>query len=313
MSHKTNLRQQVTDQIVKALESDLLPWRRPWSMSKNSGRPANVISKKPYSGVNPLLLELHRLRHGFTSKWYGTYKQWQSIGGQVKKRPDDVPSGQWGSRIVFYRPVRKTVEDRQTGEERDEQFLVAKQYTVFSADQVNGVEQFQGGYDDGEVPQWDGDFSPVEELVEAVGVEVRHGGDKAFYTLPTPIGSWPNHKDGDYITMPPKHRFNPAGAYYETLLHEMAHYSEVRTGWDGEKYGYAMSELVAEIAASYLSTELGVPQGESLENHAAYLKSWLKEMKADPSFIFKASTQASKIADYLLSFVDQEAEQPAAA
>ncbi len=184
---------------------------------------------------------------------------------------------------------------------------------MFSADQVSGVEQFQGGFDDGEARQWKEDFSPVEELVEAVGVEVRHGGDRAFYSLPTPVGSWPNHTDGDYITMPPKTRFNPQGAYYETLLHEVAHHSEVRTGWDREKHGYAMSELVAEIAASYLSTELGVPQGESLENHAAYLKSWLKEMKDDASFIFKASTQSSKIADYLLSFVNQEAEQPAAA
>jgi antirestriction protein ArdC len=237
MSKKTNLRQEITDQIVQALESDLLPWRRPWSISGNSGRPANVISKNPYSGVNPLLLELHRLRHGFSSRWYGTYKQWRSIGGQVKRRPDAVRSGHWGAKIVFYRPVRKTVEDTETGEERDEQFLVARQYTVFSADQVSGVEQFQGGFDDGETPQWNDDFGPVEELADAVGVEIRHGSDQAYYTLPIPIGSWPNHTDGDFITMPPKHRFDPVGAYYETLLHEMAHFSEVRTGWDRENHG----------------------------------------------------------------------------
>jgi antirestriction protein ArdC len=67
-----------------------------------------------------------------------------------------------------------------------------------------------------------------------------------------------------------------------------------------------MGELAAEIAASFLSTELGIPQGETLENHASYLGSWLKEMKSDPSYIFKASTQASKAADYLLSFVRKE-------
>lgn len=63
-----------------------------------------------------------------------------------------------------------------------------------------------------------------------------------------------------------------------------------------------MNELVAEMSASFLSTELGVPQGETFENHAAYIKSWLKAMNDDPSFIFKASTQASKVADFLLSF-----------
>ena len=71
-----------------------------------------------------------------------------------------------------------------------------------------------------------------------------------------------------------------------------------------------MGELVAELAASMLSAELGVPQGESLENHAAYLKHWMDAIKADSSFIFKASTQASKVADFLLSHVQQEAATP---
>jgi len=57
------------------------------------------------------------------------------------------------------------------------------------------------------------------------------------------------------------------------------------------------------MAACFLATELGVPQGEPLENHAAYLKSWLVSMKADTSFVFRAATQATKTADYLMSFV----------
>ncbi len=71
-----------------------------------------------------------------------------------------------------------------------------------------------------------------------------------------------------------------------------------------------MGELAAEIAASFLSTELGIPQGETLENHAAYLGSWLAAMKDDPSYIFKASTQASKAADYLLAFVKKPEAEP---
>ena len=106
--------------------------------------------------------------------------------------------------------------------------------------------------------------------------------------------------------MPPKHRFDPLGAYYETVIHELAHWSEVRTAWDHQKQGYAMGELAAEIAASFLSTELGIPQGETLENHAAYLGSWLAQMKDDPAYIFKASTQASRVANFLLAFVRKE-------
>jgi antirestriction protein ArdC len=100
------------------------------------------------------------------------------------------------------------------------------------------------------------------------------------------------------------------GSYYTTLIHEMGHWSEIRLGWNHDKQGYAMGELVAEIAAAYLCAELGVPNTEPLENHAAYLKSWLEAMKNDPSYIFKASKQASKTCDYLLSFVRQADTQP---
>ena len=64
MPTQSEIRQQVTQQIVAALESDLLPWRRPWRAPGGfqPARHSNVASRKPYQGVNPLLLELHSLR-----------------------------------------------------------------------------------------------------------------------------------------------------------------------------------------------------------------------------------------------------------
>jgi antirestriction protein ArdC len=66
-----------------------------------------------------------------------------------------------------------------------------------------------------------------------------------------------------------------------------------------------MGELIAEIASCYLAGELGVPNGEQLENHAAYVKSWLAAMTSDPNYVFQAAKQASKVTDYLLSYVRQ--------
>ena len=165
-------------------------------------------------------------------------------------------------------------------------------YTVFTADQVEGADRWQARVEGGtaDVP----DFAPADELIAATNADIRHKGDQAFY-----------HRQGDFVQVPPKERFNPAGAYYETILHELAHWSECRLNWDHEQAGYAMGELVAEMSASFLATELGVPQGESLENHAAYLRNWLHAMRGDAGFIFKASTQASKVADFLLGFVAQ--------
>jgi len=306
MPTNASIRSQITAQLVRAIEGGVLPWRRPWRRSPNSGRAANVVSKKPYNGINPLLLELHRLDHDLGSRWYGTFRQWADLGCQVMRRPDHVEPGRWGTRIVFYRPVTKRHVDPATGDESEDRFFVMRTWTVFNADQVEGADQWQTGDEDTGVAV--PDFEPADSLIAATGADVRHQGDRAFYKRP--LGDWPNHTNGDYIVVPPRHKFEPVGSYYETLLHELGHWSEVRLGWDHRQAGYAMTELVAEMAASFLSTELGVPQGESLENHASYLKSWLDNMKGDSTFVFKASTQASKVADYLLGFVEQEAARP---
>ena len=117
------------------------------------------------------------------------------------------------------------------------------------------------------------DLEQAEELISATGAELHFGGDQAFYRRPTPLDAWPNHSAGDFISAPPKSSFNPKGSYYETLFHELAHWSEIRLGWTGT---YEAGELIAEMTACYLATELGVPQGESLQNHTAYLKAWLR-------------------------------------
>lgn len=294
------LRKQITQQIVKALEGNVIPWRKPWSSSPNAGRPANFVSKKPYSGVNPHLLRLHQLRFGYTSCWYGTFAQWKAAGFCVSKRPSHIPSGQYGCNTVFARPITKTTVDKDTGEEAKDTFHMLRFYTVFSADQVEGADEYrvQAEPGNGDVP----DFEPAEQLVEASGADIRYqASDRAFYRRPTPEASWPDHSDGDFIVMPMKSQFHSQADLYATLMHELSHHSEIRVGYDHKKHGYAMTELVAEMAGCLLCQELQVPQSDDLTNHVSYLKNWLDSMKADPGFIFKASSQASKITDYLLA------------
>ncbi len=58
MASQQQLREKITDLIVAALKSgNTPPWRRPWSLDKNAGFPANIVSKKPYRGINPILLD----------------------------------------------------------------------------------------------------------------------------------------------------------------------------------------------------------------------------------------------------------------
>jgi antirestriction protein ArdC len=308
MPTQAQIRDEVTQRIVQALESNLLPWRRPWRAGvggSQPGRHSNVVSGKAYRGINPVLLELHGQRLELLSRWWGTFNQWHQIGCRIRRRPQGVEEGHWGCRIVFWKPIAKTVLNAETGTEEDEErFFILKTFTVFSADQVEGeaAAKFQVYEDQGQ-PYAEPDFQPAEELIAATGADIRHGGDHAYYKRPLPAGSFPNHREGDFIVVPPRATFNPPGAFYESVVHELGHWAEVRTGWDHEKQGYALGELAAEIASCYVATELGIPQGEGLGNHAAYLKSWLDALRNDRNFIFKAAKQASKVTDYLLSFV----------
>jgi antirestriction protein ArdC len=82
MPSQTELRRKVTRQIVAALEQNLLPWRRPWRATVGGSPPrrhSNVASRRAYQGVNSLLLELHAMQHGLTSRCWGTFSDTFSL------------------------------------------------------------------------------------------------------------------------------------------------------------------------------------------------------------------------------------------
>jgi antirestriction protein ArdC len=294
MPNQNDIRQQITNQIVEALEKGgTPPWRRPWSVGKNGGAHANVVSRRNYRGLIPILLDLASETHGFSSRWWGTFNQWKNLGGKVMARPSHVPPGRWGTQICFWSPVAKKVQNDE-GIEEDDRFFVLRLYTVFNADQCEGVDHLRADKADtaDSVPI---DYEPADNAIEATGATIRYGGNRAFYSPAT-----------DSITVPPMATFESVNEFYATCLHELTHWSEhpSRLNWSRKEKEntYQMGELVAEIASYYLCREIGVPASDDLTNHVAYVKSWLQAMRNDPRFIFAASGQASKAADFILSF-----------
>lgn len=293
MAGKTEqLRTEITNQIIQALESgnSLPPWRKPWNTT-NSGPHRNLISGRPYSGVNPLVLQLASQRHGFTSSIWATFKQWNQANGHVKRRPDNVKPGKWGTTICFTAPVAKK---RRTddGSEEEDKYWILKSYTVFNLDQVDGpFDQLRPS--ETEPTKLFEKFEAADELIAATEADIRTG-DRACY-VPA----------GDYIIMPPKESFHSGPDYYETAFHELTHWTEPehRLNWDRKGEGYAAGELIAEISACYLAAELGIPNSDRIDKSGAYLKSWLQNLKNDNRAIFRACSQASKANDFLLSFV----------
>lgn len=278
-----DLRKQITGQIVEALESgNLPPWRKPWNNDPAAGFPTNALTHRNYRGINPLLLDLSGMKQGFQSRFWATFRQWKELGAWVKR-------GARGTRIIFFRPLEKT-QTNDEGEEETEKIFLMRSFVVFNAEQVDGtnLEQFRVGTKPATPALPDTRFDEADEVVAATDADIRFGGNRAFY-----------RPSEDFIQMPLREQFKTAGQFYETLFHEFVHWSESRRKWEGT---YELGELIAEIGSCYLSAELHIPHGEDMGNHVAYLKGWLKAMKADSNFIFRASSEASKAADFILAF-----------
>jgi antirestriction protein ArdC len=249
MPTTNEIRKAITDQIVAVLKSGSLPpWRKPWRSDPNSGFPINVISGQKYRGINPLLLELASIRQGFTSKFWGTFRQWDQLCCRVMARPKDVAPGQWGTNIIFWKPITKT-EKRDDGEETEDKFFVLKQYCVFNADQVSGAEPFRVGASPVTMESPVIAFEAADRAISATGADIRYGGDRAFYP-----------RSEDFIQVPPRGTFT-APEYYETVFHELTHWSEPRLQWEGSR---PMAELIAEIGSCFTATELGLPTGQNM-------------------------------------------------
>ena len=287
-----SLRQEITKTIVEALTTgDLPPWRKPWACDPNApGLHTSLSSQKPYRGINQLILMCSTMKNNFKSKWWATFKQIKQHGGSVLK-------GSKATTVVLYRPVERTKIDEK-GKEVDDSFFIMRSFKVFNAHQTT-LDQFQVSDEPVEGATFES-YEQADQLIEDIGANIRYGGDEAFY----------NSKE-DFIQLPYHGKFESPEAYYETCLHEHVHYTEheSRLNWDRKNEGYAMGELIAELGSVLLMAELGLPVTQNLNNHAAYLKHWLKGMEGDPKFIFKASSQASKAVDWLLACSKQEAHQ----
>lgn len=283
---KKDIYQSVTDAIVAAIESGqtkekfVMPWDGLHSL------PLNACTGKSYRGINIPLLWAHQTEKGYTSGYWGTYKQWQEMGAQVRK-------GEKGACIVFWKIL--DVEPENDNEEAEAR-MFARWSTVFNADQVEGFEMA--------VEQKEGTaqlIGAAEEFIAATGATIETGGRRAYY-----------HRAKDVITLPERDIFHDTPtstateAYYSTALHELTHWTGAPKRLDrtkSKRFGdadYAFEELIAELSAAMLCATLGITSNTRAD-HAHYIDGWLKALKDDKRFIFSAASQAQKAADYLFS------------
>lgn len=296
-----NIYKEITDQIVHALESGVRPWHQPWNAAHMEGRIAIPLRQNgvAYRGVNVLALWMQAMAKGYASPIWMTYRQAQALGANVRK-------GEKGSLVVYADKITRTETDAKSGEESEHVIPFMKGYTVFNAEQIDGLSDLYYVKPAPLAPTIQR-IARVEAFFSATGVAVRHGGNRAFYSAST-----------DHVQMPPIESFHDAGAYYATLGHETTHWTKHPTRLDrdfGRKRwgdeGYAMEELVAELGAAFLCADLELTP-EPLDEHASYIEHWLKVLKSDNRAIFAAASHAQRAADFLHGLqADAQAEAAA--
>jgi antirestriction protein ArdC len=280
----------ITERIMDLLNQGEIPWRKPWK--SNLGFPRNLISGKPYRGVNVFLL--HSLH--YESPFFLTFKQALDLGGNVRKGEKACP-------VVFWKKW-----DKLNADGSKESIPMMRFYYVFNVAQCENIPAEKlPVVADVETVADDCDYSRAGQIWQEMPnkPQLKHGMAKAYYS-----------PAGDYIGMPDETRFATRGHYYATLFHEATHATGHATRLDRRQpdeninYGsadYSKEELCAEMGSAFLCGMAGIGDTSGLiENSAAYIANWLHALRNDKRLVVQAAGLAQRAADYILNVKHEE-------
>lgn len=286
------------EDIIKQMESGELFWRASWDASKFC--PHNPVSNLCYKGGNRLRLTYHAMKNEYQDNRWCTFKQAMDSGWKIKPGEKAILLEKW----IFHKVIE--VEDKDTGKKEKEIIPLKKPivnyFYVFNAQQIEGMPPLSRN-DMRMLKEEDAEMLKVEDTVVASSeCPINYiEQDRAYYSVVR-----------DEITMPPKESFFSTLERLSVTLHEMGHSTghssrlnrEFGNCQEDEKY--AIEELRAELGSIFVMAELGLPVSDKMmENHSAYLQSWVKALKADYNEFFRASRDAQEICERLKDNYDR--------
>jgi antirestriction protein ArdC len=279
----------VTAEIIAAIEQGTGEWRAPWFHNGTSiARPTNIASGKRYRGINTLALWAAGFAAGYGDGLWGTYKQWQDAGAQVRE-------GERSTTVVLWKKIQVSPQTDNEDDDDGHRRMFARAFSVFNIAQVDGYERPV-------TPALPGAerLAHAEAFIANLGVKTVFGGSEAYY-----------RPSADTVFMPPFPSFRDAVSFYGVWLHENGHATGAKHRLDrdlSERFGsaaYAAEECCVEILSGVVLADLGIAH-HPRPDHAAYVASWLKVLKDDPKAIFTAASKAQQAADWM------HAQQPQA-
>lgn len=291
MKNKKTFREEIAEDFVKSLEEDNLVWIKGWN--GGTGAPLNFARDKEYKGINKLYLKKVEIENDFNDNRWLTFKQIVDNDYHLKK-------GSRGYKVEYFIPYDEKNKKWITWDEYKEKAnkkeckIKPKYYTVFNASQIEGIRKLERKYELNEIEKEE----VIEKISKGMEVEIieKEGNNRAYYDILS-----------DKIVIPQRGQFKNKEYYASTLLHELSHATgsenrlnrDMQNRFGTKKYGF--EELVAEISSSFMSEYISDSLNEDiLSNHKAYVKSWIKNIKEDKNFLFKAIKEADKASDYMI-------------
>ena len=279
----------VTEKIINMLESGVVPWRRPWT---STGLPRNLVSKKPYKGINYFLLSASK----YVSPFWLTYRQATEFGGHVRKGEESTIVVFWKAEDV--KQSSEALEAEETDDKNRRRFLL-RYYRLFNLEQCELPQAVLDKLPKIETHEHD-PIEAAERIIAGIPnpPEIQYAGSRAFYSPIT-----------DRITLPPRELFSSAEEFYATLNHEESHAVghpkrlNRKSITEAAPFGsptYCFEEIVAEMSAAYLCAEAGISPAV-IDNEAAYIQGWLKKIRSEKRLVVSAAAQAQKAADFILN------------
>lgn len=319
--------QDVTDLIMAQLDAGTVPWHQPWK-STGGALPRSMSTGRTYRGMNSILLGMYAMAEGYTSPWWGTYRQIGELGGQVKK-------GEKSSLVILYRTIEKD-DVNANGEDVVKRIPLLRAFNVFNASQcvaatvpedaeisdedrerLNAKEAARWAKYTEAPPRTRTEHEAIDDAEAIVkdyfggpaGPTLTHGGDQAFYSPAL-----------DGVAVPHVLDFKTPEGYYSTLFHEATHSTGHKSRLnregivEGHRFGdalYAAEELIAEMGAAMLCAIAGVDQTNTVPASAAYIENWLGALKGDKKLVLKAAAAAQRAANLIAPEPEDESDDEA--
>ena len=336
MSNK-DVASKVVERICELIETGAsLPWVKPWGRKPNT---VTVVDGHKVVTIQPTAWRRNGKDYKGANTYLptGEYISWS----QAKAEHASVNKGARSFPVVYWNFTKKTKHNDETGEDEEIVIPVLKYYRVFRVEDCHKVDA-----DGKPILDENGNQIPLKPkhtkkprtvIVPITHEEIAENGDGLNDDAEAVIADYIKRAGNnfkvlresvtddayyspmmDYVSVPMRQQFTNESEFYSTLFHELGHSTGHKTrlnrftGKDkiaafGDE-AYSREELVAESTAAGILNALGMEEGNTFRNSAAYIKGWASHIKEDPMMYITATTRAQAAIDLILGVEDEKEE-----